>query len=134
MTAEDWKKAEKMLSMYYSVGLIIDGYKIELILVQDGLKLYIAVYINGKIKCEYITQDCEERRRFYCKTKHCLCNAANKKKAKLTKKEYEQLRKKCTYYSYSPYFSSFRTLKSQFIKNNNSIELIEKDKEISNYD
>lgn len=123
MTAEEWKKAEERLNAFQMVDLLIDGYTVTLMLCRDNMKLYITVYVNGKVKGEWLTKDCEERRRFMCKSKKCLLKPSDRKKLKLTKTEYEELREKYTIYNYTPYFSSFRTLKSQFVKNNQNIQL-----------
>lgn len=129
MTNAEWKKAEELLSYHRMVDLLVDGYRVSLVLVREGMKLYIQVYVNGEFKGKWITEDCEERRRFLCKSKRCLVKPSAKKELKLTKKEFEKFKEKYTYYYYSPYFSSFRTLKSQLIKNNKNIQLLEKFKE-----
>lgn len=115
MTADNWKEAEKRLNAFRAVKLLIDGYTVSLILCRENMKLYIAVYVNGKMKGKWITEDCEERRRFMCKSTRSLIGRYDKKKG-LSKREYVKLKEKYTYNSYSPYFSSFKTLKSQFTK------------------
>jgi hypothetical protein len=42
-----------------------------------------------------------------------------------TKVEKEEIEKKSKYIFYEPYFESFRTMKSKFVKNNSSFVLIE---------
>ncbi len=133
MTAEEWKEAEKRLNAFRVVKLLIDGYTVSLMLCRENMKLYILVYVNGKVKGEWITTDCEERRRFMYKSKRCLIGKYDKKKG-LSKRQYDKLKEKYTHYYYSPYFSSFKTLKSQFTKNNKDIQLLEKNKEDNNYD
>ena len=77
-------------------------------------------------KGKWLLEDCEIRRRFCQKHTKSLLNAKGKQKLKRERKEIrEQVIKNTTYEWYEPYFSSFRTLKSHFIKNNNSIELVE---------
>ena len=108
MTADQWKQAEKMLYNWKIVELLIDGYNVQLQLMQDGTNL-----------------DIEERSKFWCESHKSLLNKHDKKKLGLTKKEYERL--KADYppvINYAPYFKSFRTLKSQFIKHNKSIQFI----------
>lgn len=133
MTTDEWKETEKRLNAFQTVELLIDGYTVTLILCRENMKLYIAVYINGKMKGKWITEDCEERRRFMCKSKRSLIGRYDKKKG-LSRREYEKLKEKYTYYSYAPYFASFKTLKNQFTKNNKNIQLLEKTKEDCSYD
>ena len=121
----EWKQAEEMLYNWKIVELLIDGYHVQLQLMQDGTKLDIVVYVNGKIKWEWVAEDCEERSKFWCESHKSLLNKHDKKKMGLTKKEYERLKEKYPpLISYSPYFKSFRTLKSQFIKHNTNIEFL----------
>ena len=128
MTADQWKQAEKMLYNWKIVELLIDGYNVQLQLMQDGTNLDIVVYFNGKIKWEWVANACEERSKFWCeshKSHKSLLNKHYKKQMGLAKKEYERL--KADYppvINYAPYFKSFRTLKSQFIKHNKNIQFI----------
>ena len=128
MTAEDWKKVEAGLSEWDYEELLIDGYYVQLQLTRDKLALVIAVFVNKKFNGKWLREDCEERRRFMCHSERCMIGRYNKKMG-FTKKEYEKLKKEYTFPVYSNYFKSFRTLKSQFIEHNNSIELVGKDEE-----
>ena len=124
MTTDQWKQAEDMLYIWRIVELLIDGYKVQLQLMQDGTKNEIMVYVNGTIKWNWVSLDCEERRKFWCESKKTLIKKYDKKSG-LTKKEYEQLKAKYPpVVAYSPFFKSFRTLKSQFIKHNTDIEFL----------
>lgn len=134
MNDEQWKKAEEIVSCPYGIlRLKIDGYNITVIMAHEkGLKYCLAVYVNGKIKGEWIVNDCEERRRFYHQvTKNTL---TAKKKAEMIKtvgkRRFEKWVKEnpelYSYKYYEPYFGSFRMLKSHFVKNNESIEMVEK--------
>lgn len=124
MKIEQWKQAEEMLYSWRIVELLIDGYKVQLQLMQHGTKLDIIVYVNGTIKWNWVSLDCEERRKFWCESKRPLLKRYEKGKG-LTKKEYERLKAKYPpVVSYSPFFKSFRTLKSQFIKHNTDIEFL----------
>jgi hypothetical protein len=86
MTPEDWKNVEDALSSPYgSVNLKIDGYDITIMcVVEKPLHYCLAVYVDGKIKGEWISQDCEIRRKFY--QKHTL-DSKQKKRLKREKKE-----------------------------------------------
>lgn len=63
MTPEEWKKVEDALSSPYGrVEFKIDGYDITIMcVVEKPLHYCLAVYVDGKIKGEWISQDCEIR-------------------------------------------------------------------------
>lgn len=132
MTATDWEKVENKLSYPFGVvKLRIDGHTINVMVEKEGsksLKYVLAVYVDGYIKGEWITNDCEIRRKFYYKrTKSLLTKDFRKSSVfkRMKKKEQEEWIEKYRYEYYSPYFSSFKTLKAHFTKNNNSIELVD---------
>ena len=89
MTPEDWKNVEDALSSPYgSVNLKIDGYDITIMcVVEKPLHYCLAVYVDGKIKGEWISQDCEIRRKFYQKHTSSLLDSKQKKRLKREKKE-----------------------------------------------
>lgn len=133
MTKEEWAEAESRMSTPLgSVDMKIDGYDVSLRVVRAGnLKYCIAVYVNGYIKGEWVTKDCDIRRRFFCKHTKSLLSAKEKKQLarerKAVREEVLRLYNgRLEYYWYEPYFSSFKTLKSHFTKNNTSIEIIRK--------
>lgn len=132
MTNEEWKIVKDKLSYPFGhAELKIDGYDVKIFVQQEKeLKYCYAIYVNDHIKIEWCVNDCEERRRFMNPQKRSLLS--NRQKAELKKKrmkreEKESILSQFEYYVYSPYFSSFSRLKSQLIKNNNSIELLEAD-------
>lgn len=132
MTATDWEKIEKKLSYPFGgVKLRIDGHDIDVMVEKEGpksLKYVLAVYVDGYIKGEWITNDCEIRRKFYYKrTKSLLTKYFRKSSVfkRMKKKEQKEWIEKHRYEYYSPYFSSFKTLKDHFTKNNDSIELVD---------
>lgn len=133
MTADDWKKAEDELSPPYGrVNFIIDDYNVtvELRLVSKTKYVY-AVFIDGIFKGKWLTEDCEMRRRFCYEGQRNILTG--KKKAdfikQFGKREYNRLLKKSPemirYKYWQPYFGSFRSLKSHFEKNNESITLVD---------
>lgn len=137
MTNEDWKDVEYRLNTTWSAKLLIDGYEIDLILLRETTtKMVIGVYINGKIKGEWICNDCEESRRFFRDKKKCMIksDAKTRRKLKMSESEFKSFREEYTIHSYSPYWSSFRALKNHLIKNNDHIEILQKEtkEEISN--
>lgn len=133
MTKEEWAKAENEMSTPYGmVDLKIDGYDVSLRIARNGnLKYCIAVYVNGYIKVEWALNDCEIRRKFYCKHTNSLLSQKEKNKLKKESKAVRSMVMDCyngkiDYNWYEPYFCSFKTLKSHFIKNNTSIEMVRK--------
>ena len=82
MTAEEWKKVDKSLKFVTSQGITlkIDGYKVYLFLTQKSqFQNAIAFYVNDEFRSKWLTEDCEERRRF------CCC----KKRSIITKNDYK---------------------------------------------
>lgn len=129
MTKEQWVEIEGYLCRPYgSAKLLIDGNRITLETVYVGsLKYEILVYIDGWSKSEWLTKDCEERRRFLRPCVHSLYSA--KDIALLTKgyskselkNELPRWNQKFTSYSLS--WPSFGPLKRHLIKHNQSISL-----------
>lgn len=129
MTKEDWESVERKLC-YPGAGvhLKVDGYKVTLRVMTIKMKMVIAVYVDGYIKGEWLAKDCDIRRKFYQKRKHSLLTAAGKKKlAKERKSVQKAVKEQTTYYSFTPYWNSIRSLKRHFIKNNESIEICEEE-------
>lgn len=129
MTKEDWSKAEKTLSSPYSkVNFKADGYDLTVIPVQTkALRYELMIYVNGKFKGEWIINDCEIRRKFLCRKKHSLLTQKDKNSKafkRLSETDKEKVVELSTYYTYSPCFGSFKSLKSQLVNNNQSIELV----------
>lgn len=130
MTVEEWAMAEEKLSVPYgNVKLKIDGYNAEIVCAptKSPLKYELVIFIDGKFKIEWSNNDCEIRRRFFCKHKTSLLTAKQKKQLKRERKAIrEEIEKQTTSYYYYPFWNSFRSMKSHFIKNNKSIELLDK--------
>lgn len=129
MTKEDWESVERKLC-YPGAGvhLKVDGYKVTLRVMTIKMKMVIVVYVDEFIKGEWLAKDCDIRRRFYQCRKHSLLTAAGKKKlAKERKSVQKAVKEQTTYYSFAPYWASFRSLKCHFIKNNESIEICEEE-------
>ncbi|MGN0592858.1 MAG: hypothetical protein ACI4JQ_06405 [Ruminococcus sp.] len=127
MTKEEWESVERKLCYPGAyVHLKVDGYSITLMVLRYKMKMVIAVYTDGYIKGEWLMEDCDIRRRFYQRSKHSMLTAAEKKKLARRSKSYQkEILERATYYSFSPHWTSFRSLKRHFIKNNESIELCE---------
>lgn len=129
MTKEEWKQAEEILeSLYYPVNLKADGFDVTLILERVGTyKNMIMVYIGGQFKGKWMSEDCEERRRFFQKKVRSLLTAKQKAGLKkLSKKRQKEFAESyhTNYEIYTPQWSSFGALKKHLIANNKSIELV----------
>lgn len=135
MTKDDWSRAERALSTPYGkVKLRADGYDLTVITVQTkALRYELMIYINGKFKVEWAINDCEIRRKFLCRHEHSLLTKKDKNSRafkRLSKTDRKKVIELNAYYSYSPYFGSFKTLKSQLVNNNQSIELADNEGQI----
>jgi len=127
MTKEDWQYVERELADPYGyIKLKIDGYEVTVnVEPEKNLKYILAIYIDGKIKMDWLTEDCEIRRKFYQKhTKSMLTVQEKKKLSRERKAVREAIQKQMQYDYYLPYWTSFRSMKSHFIKNNTVIELL----------
>lgn len=126
MTTEEWKKVESdLLMLDCSVKLHIDGYEVWLVPARENMRIYITLFVDGGFKWEWIHEDCDIRKRFMCPSKHCLVKQKDLDRVTKSKKKQQEIKANNTYISYSPYWTSFKRLKSHLIKNNTSIELKE---------
>lgn len=126
MTKEEWEYAEKRLYNTYSrLQLKVDDYDVSIVVEPlKPLKNVLVVYVNGEWKGKWLSEDCEERRRFYQKHTGNILSRKEQKRLAREKKAVREAVGKTTYDWYSPYWTSFRSLKSHLIKNNKSIELV----------
>lgn len=124
MTDEEWKAAEaKMSDLYGLYKLKADGYILTLAWcpqTKKSMKFEILVYVNGNVKGEWLTTDCEIRRKFYRERKRCMLTA--KEKASIPKRYLKQAKEKYTCSYYYPAFASFNQLKAHLLKTCQSIE------------
>lgn len=122
---EMWKQIEfELFEIGKCVDLLVDDYKLTLVAFREKTRIYIAVYIDGKFKFDWIEEDCEIRKRFMCQSKHCIVSQSVLKKIKGKRKQ-QEFKERYTYISYSPYWSSFSRLKNHLIKSNNKISIYE---------
>lgn len=130
MTKEEWEQVRKALDNFYSiVYLKADGYEVALTLKRvSTYKNAIMIYVGGVFKGEWLTKDCEERRRFCWRRERSLLDRkqqANFKK--LSKKDQKELLAryhKLSYEWYEPCWASFGALKKHLIAHNENIELV----------
>ena len=109
------------------VKLLIDGYEVSLALRQvSQFRNAIVVYVNGEFRGKWLTEDCEERRRFFPCKKRCLTNTNELKKMGIrSKKEIQKYKEMATCNAYSSAWTSFKAMKKHFETNNKSIEILE---------
>ncbi len=130
MTKEEWTSVAAALSRPYGrVKLLVDGYTLDLVVAcVKPLRFEITFYVDGFFKGEWITTDCEIRRRF---TKPMqIARYKPSEKARLVKgfgkravkKYFPDLDKKLPWFS--PVWPTFGPLKRHLLANNKSIELV----------
>lgn len=125
MTKQQWEQIETSLqSPWGQVNLVCDGYNLTLQVERDKMRLLIMTYINGHFKGIWMSEDCEERRRFFRPKvtklfKESVFKGLTKKERKYMEEKYNK-----TITTYLPYWPSFRPLKAHLTKNNISIELV----------
>lgn len=127
MTAEEWKKVDKSLKFVTSQGITlkIDGYKVYLFLTQKSqFQNAIVFYVNDEFRSKWLTEDCEERRRFCCCKKRSIITKNDYKLyGARSKKAKRELKDRFSYNEYFSYWTNFEKMKKHFIDNNESIEL-----------
>mgnify|MGYP000086112523 CR=1 FL=1 len=129
MTEKQWQDIQAKLTYPgMSIRMKIDGYNVALQSQYenaDRMKLVIAVYIDDKMDADMLKPENEVCLKFMCPCKKCILTQKQIAEFSRSKKKQKALKDKYTYTYYIPYWSSFRRLKSHFIKNNTSIELID---------
>jgi hypothetical protein len=87
--------------------------------------------VNGEVRGAWLFEDCEERRRFMRPVKRFLYSkeqrVSYKKVSKRLRQKYGLPDPDITYTSYDFYWTSFRALKRNLIKNNTTIELVKEE-------
>lgn len=119
MTKEQWKAVEqKILNYPYTIAKIrADGHVLSLSMQRDKMQLVIAVYVDGKINFHWLQEDCEIRRKFFQQRKRSLLTQKDRERLKREKKSIrEEIQEQATYYSYSPYWTSFTALRRHLEK------------------
>ena len=129
MTEKQWQDIQaKLIYQGMIIRMKIDGYNVALQSQYenaDRMKLVIAVYIDDKMDADMLKPENEVCLKFMCPCKKCMLTQKQIAEFSRSKKKQKALKDKYTYTYYIPYWSSFRRLKSHFIKNNTSIELID---------
>jgi hypothetical protein len=130
ITPADWSRMKANLSgLFGSEELLCDGYKLTIVRSQNKNRLGLNIYVDGVWKGKWMTEDCEERRRFHREiVKRLYSKADIEKMAKgLSKRELAALKKQPgldrTYTIYSPCWTSFDALRRHLVKNNKDIQV-----------
>lgn len=124
MTKEQWVAvARKILNYPYTIAKIrADGHVLSLSMQRDKMQLVIAVYVDGKIDSHWLQEDCEIRRKFFQQRKRSLLTQKDRDRLKREKKSIrEEITAQATYYTYSPYWTSFAALRRHLEKTCESI-------------
>ena len=126
---KDWKDVESELFKSEYVKMFIDGYDIDIHVIERGLRKIIILIVDDDKKFEWLTKDCEQRRRFMRPTKSYKYTKASRDSAvrNRTVKWHKEVKRidvfeKVT--NYTPEWGSFRSLKKHLIANNKYIEYI----------
>lgn len=124
MTKEQWKAVEQKVLLYpYTIAkLQADGHVLSLSMQQHKMRLVIVVYVDGKIDFNWLIEDCEIRRKFFQQRKRSLLTQKDRERLKREKKSIrEEITAQATYYTYSPYWTSFTALRRHLEKTCESI-------------
>ena len=124
MTKEQWKAVEQKVLLYpYTIAkLQADGHVLSLRMQRNKMQLVIAVYVGGKIDFHWLQEDCEIRRKFFQQRKRSLLTQKDRDRLKREKKSIrEEITAQATYYTYSPYWTSFTALRRHLEKTCESI-------------
>ena len=134
MTPAEWKTVERELHHLCSrVELDCDGYRLTLRLMQiSTFKNAINIYVDGAWKGEWITTDCEERRRFLCPNQEYVWKKSKRDALKKLGKRYLRrlrINPEEKYTIHYPWWTSFRRLKKHLETHNREIRLISPNQE-----
>lgn len=124
MKREDWQAIEQRL-VYpgAQAKLTVDGYGVTLEVHRHKMRMEVMVFVGGVCKGEWISKDCEERRRFFRPVTHRPKPAPPKEVKLLGKKWCDAQRAKYTHTYYLPLWPSVGALRRHFEKHNSSVEL-----------
>lgn len=128
MDKDQWKIAEeRATSQYGYCKFLVDAYKVSLQLAKvSPYKNMLAVYVNGKIRGEWLEKKTEECTRFYYHTtKSMLRSHCKGKKRKELLKVLGMTEEELQLDFYSPFYPSFALFKRQLIARNKDIQLLE---------
>lgn len=125
LSKPEWAWIEERLASPYGRALLkVDGFDVSLYVEPyKKLRYTIVVYVNGSWSGKQLREDCEERRRFWRRTRRCAmtrkhlaewCRLFGKRAA-------EKEKKKSTIDIWYPDWPSFGALRRHLIANNKAI-------------
>lgn len=105
------------------VELQCDGYRATLEVQRDKMRMVVMVYVDGRFKGKWITEDCEERRRFLRPLIRRPKPYTPKQVRLLGKKWCDAQMAASTFTGYTSFWLSTRALLRHLHKHNSSVEL-----------
>lgn len=121
----EWDDIKKSWYHKYLYEFQCDGFRLALerTILRGGTLAYVP-YVNGVFSGEWLLNDCEERRRFFCRKVEPLHSRKQvetyREIAKLTRKQYNNP----DFITYLPYWRHFEACKTHLIANNADITII----------
>ncbi|WP_298437984.1 hypothetical protein [Geobacter sp.] len=129
LTKAEWAQVEERLNRAYCpVALMCDGYHLTIRIERIKMQLVIGFHVNGVFRGAWMSEDCEERRRFFRPVKKSAWNAASRARMKkMSKRALKQMKvdPSESFTVHYPWWTSFKALKSHLQKHNESIELLQ---------
>jgi len=127
-TDRQWNDVEVRLSHAFgSAKFKCDGFDVTAQVTPVGkLRYGIALYVNGSFLGKWITEDCEERRRFmYARQYHIHGRTFQARMARIVGKKEAAQKYSGMGTQYSWAFPSFTAMKRHMLKHNQSVEIVE---------
>lgn len=131
ITKEQWEQVESELSGSWGhVEMMIDWFKVDLRVERvKSLKYTIMTYVNGQFCGKWMRDDSDEGRRFFRVSSSFVFSASHRAEVikiyggkRCPKAKLEEINKKYT--TLMPNWSSVKSMRRHFEKNNQSLELV----------
>ena len=127
LTEEQWAEVKRQVSWTGGQAeLLIDGYGITIERIRmSEMRDALMVYVNGQFIGKWLSEDCEERRRFFCPRTRYVHSAAQRKRLArgLGKRLVREIGADKKITQYLPWWPSFDSLRRHLVKHNTSIAL-----------
>lgn len=127
MTTKDWELVRRRCTLWRHAKMKADGYELSLTEARLKNKVYILIYVDGKVDYSLTDTDNEVRRKFFWKRSRSFYSreyikGMEKLQGKRACKAEGIYRKIEMWF---PYWASFSRLKSHFKKNCDALELVD---------
>ncbi|PHN00665.1 hypothetical protein [Flavilitoribacter nigricans] len=138
LTKAQWKQFEGEIWKYKSPALLIDDHiiSVRFIIDKKAMRVLYEVFIDGEIKGEWIGDENELAKKYwFARSRNPFLSMAREREKMLGKRLSKKIgmsvedAKSQAIIIYQPWFSSFKTMKSTWERNNDSIELYHENKE-----